>query len=685
MLTPLQVKALIPHTWPLFFVRHGRFTPVQQQAIPPILAGNDVLIVAVTASGKTEAVVAPLLERYWPRLIRPDQFGLGVLYVCPTRALVADLYERLRPALADTVVTLAMKTGDTGPVNAKRPPAVLLTTPESVDSLLTRTPRLFAPLQALVIDEVHLFDNTVRGDHVRCLLPRLERIRHFADPHAQPLQRVALSATVPDREGVARRYLSSQATIVDVPGGREIVADIHPLSEMADLVDALAQRATGAEPPARKSLVFCNTRAEVEAVAAYLRRHLPYQTSVFVHYSNLDARLRRDVENQFATAAVAVCVCTSTLELGIDIGSVDDVVLLGAPPTLTSFLQRIGRGSRRSTQMSVLCLAKSPGEWARFDALLDLAAEAAPDDGRARTAAAYGFRPSVLIQQIFSLIKQSPTGSVRLADVRRIAPAETTTETVRQIVSQLTFAGYLRPGRLGEWRPADRLQELVDRHEIYSNIGPDALGATAVDAYSGNVIGQTERVHEPGSVVLLGGRPMEVVWRDKYRFGLAAAPDKAADEILRFRQSAAPIPFVVTQAVARALAIEPGQMVTVPAAEGTWLYHFLGSVWGELLAALLLAHALIAEPGNEFCLYVRPFLGQLPPLQGDLLAQTAKRLAATLAGRLEMGRFHELLPRNVAVAATVRQLDLERFAALYATTTVTTAAPALRDRLQMLR
>jgi ATP-dependent helicase Lhr and Lhr-like helicase len=93
-LAPQQIKERIPHTWPLFFARHGRFTPVQQQAIPPILDGNQVLVVAPTASGKTEAVLSPLLERHWSLLGQP---GLGLLYICPTRALVRDLYERLRP------------------------------------------------------------------------------------------------------------------------------------------------------------------------------------------------------------------------------------------------------------------------------------------------------------------------------------------------------------------------------------------------------------------------------------------------------------------------------------------------------------------------------------------------------------------------------------------------------------
>jgi ATP-dependent helicase Lhr and Lhr-like helicase len=306
------------------------------------------LVVAATASGKTEAVIAPLLERRWRQLRQP---GLHILYICPTRALVRDLYERLQPALADSGIALAMKTGDVA--MPRQTPALLITTPESTDALLTRSPKLFRTLQAIVLDEIHLFDNTPRGDHVRCLLNRISRIQQYGRPDAPLAQRVALSATVPDAAGVAQRYLRD-GVIVEVAGGRTIEAEIRPLYDLTELVDALGQR------PSRKTLIFCNTRAEVEQTAAYLRQHLPHHADIFVHYSNLDGAMRTEVETRFAAAATAVCVSTSTLELGIDIGSVDDVALLGAPLDLTSFLQRIGRGSRRTQQTRVLCLPKSP-------------------------------------------------------------------------------------------------------------------------------------------------------------------------------------------------------------------------------------------------------------------------------------------------------------------------------------
>ena len=180
----LALKARLPRTWTPFFARHGNLTPVQQQAIPSILDGKNTLVMAATATGKTEAVIAPLLERYCLGPIRQPKrtlppSRLRILYICPTRALVRDLYERLRVPFAALELSLVMKSGDTGPVSTKRPPTVLITTPESTDSLLTRAPRLLTQLEAVVLDEIHLFDGGPRGDHLRCLLRRIEIVQEY--------------------------------------------------------------------------------------------------------------------------------------------------------------------------------------------------------------------------------------------------------------------------------------------------------------------------------------------------------------------------------------------------------------------------------------------------------------------------------------------------------------------------
>ncbi|MFZ2358057.1 MAG: DEAD/DEAH box helicase [Anaerolineae bacterium] len=694
----IEVKAQLPFTWSPFFARHGSLTPVQQQAIPPILDGHNTLLIAPTASGKTEAVIAPLLERHVLGWAAPagDEPSLRVLYICPTRALVRDLYERLAPPLAQLQVILGMKSGDTGPVSASRPPTVLITTPESTDSLLTREPRLLAGLQAVVLDEIHLFEGGVRGDHLRCLLRRIEHVRRYSQGQAGvepliPLQRIALSATIPDPVGVVGRYLAGDDEtagaphIVEAGGGRAIEAAVQPMHGLADLATALALRAGGGLG-VRKTLVFCNSRNEVEQTAAYLRQHLPFEAAVFVHYSNLDPAERRAVEDGFAQASVAVCVASSTLELGIDIGSIDDVALVGPPPTLTSFLQRIGRGGRRTGLTRVLCLPRSALEQSRFAALLALAQSGPRSPLPAPSHPA--FRPSVLVQQTFSLLKQSPTGAVRLADLRRIAPAEVTDKALRQILDHLTALDFLRRGGIGEWRPAQRLHDLADAHEIYSNIGADPLVLQVVDAWNGRVIAQTGQMRRVGETFLLGGRLLEVVWRDRYRLGVRPAAGQPTEETLRFVPAPFAVPLDVSQAVAAHLGLAPGQMALVHDETGALLFHFWGDLYGALLAGLLQAEldeedAAVARL-NEHCLRLPAGLVTLPPWNDALAHDAARRLMPHLLPYLELGRFHSLLPPDLAYLAALAQVDLARLEALYRSMTLLSPPAGLRLRLLSL-
>ncbi len=307
---------------------------------------------------------------------------------------------------------------------------------------------------------------------------------------------------------------------------------------------------------------------------------------------------------------------------------------------------------------------------------------AGPDDALEEVRV-YGFRPSVLVQQIFSLIKQNPTGAVRLADLERLIPTDVDGELARQIISELTLHRYLRPGRLGEWQPDTNLQLLIDQHDIYSNIGIALLAATAVDAYTGQVIAQTERVCKKGTVVLFGGRPMQVMWQNGYRFGLAPTAETHVDEVLRFQKSFAAVPFVVTQTVARLMAIAPGEMISLPQADGRLLVHFWGTVWGELLTAVLRENELIVESVNEYCLYLAQPLDKLTGWADAVAAKAARRTAVTLTDCLEMGRFHSLLPTNVGVEAAVRQLNLPKFRQVYADAIIS-AQTKMNEKLYML-
>ena len=709
------------HTWPVFFARHGNLTRVQQEAIPPILEGRNTLVTAATASGKTEAAIAPLLERH---VLDTADVGsrpegplreLRILYICPTRALVRDLYERLAGPLTELGVTLAMKSGDTGPVSTAQPPTILITTPESTDSLLTRSPRLLSTVRAVVLDEIHQLEGTPRGDHVRCLLRRIEHIRAYRGQElgqaASLLQQVALSATIPHPEATAQQFLTQFLTahepsqppvIVQVPGGRRVTVRVQPMTGPDDLITALTWGMAG-QTQRRKTLVFCNTRHEVEETAAYVRGHLPFEAAVFVHYSNLDPALRQEVETGLAQASTALCVCTSTLELGIDIGSIDMVVLVGPPPTPSAFVQRIGRAGRRQRAAYVVGLARSRLEEARFTALLSLAS-AEPPIHRP-------FHLSVLVQQVFSILKQSPTGGIRLADLRRATPEPVDEPTLRRLLDHLAALAYLKPGRPGEWRAGPALEELVDAHEIYSNIGADPLAAVVVDAYTGRPLAQTTPgaawVWLQGDTLLMGGRLMEVMWRDRYRIGVQPSRREMVEAPARFRASPFAVPLAVSQAVGAAMGVAAGEMAWVPSETGGWLFHFWGDLYGELLARLLriqVAPQAVSEnmgddgpwPAggeqeetavtrcNEHCLRLPAKCDPLPAWDEQAVRRELRRLVPRVEACLELGRFHSLLPPDLATRTVVEHFDLPQFERLYRAATVVTPVDGRRDRLLRL-
>ena len=169
----LTLKTLLPRTWSPFFARHGNFTPAQLAAIPPLLDSQNVILCAATASGKTEAALAPLVERHLPPTRNTQH--VTILYLLPTRALIADIAHRLATPLETLRVSLAVKTRDLDTFNPRRPADLLLTTPESLDALLATKPKTLTHVRAVVLDELHVLDGGVRGDQLRAVLARLRQ------------------------------------------------------------------------------------------------------------------------------------------------------------------------------------------------------------------------------------------------------------------------------------------------------------------------------------------------------------------------------------------------------------------------------------------------------------------------------------------------------------------------------
>ena len=342
---------------------------LQEQSIIPIQAGNHCLLLAPTAGGKTEAATFPILSR----ICGENWSGLSVLYVCPLKALLNNIHERLEGYCRMVGRRCDLWHGDIGPSQRNRiksdPPDILLTTPESLEVMLISTKEdgrdMLRGVRTVIIDEIHAFAGDDRGWHLLALLERIGRLA------GREIQRVGLSATVGNPEELLT-WLAGHCE-----GGRQVVQPSAPgatarTDVQLDYVGTLQNAALVISRLYRgeKRLVFCDSRSRVEELGNELRQ---LGVSVFLSHSSLSAEERRTSEKAFSEAQDCVIVSTSTLELGIDVGDLDRVIQIDAPWTVASFLQRLGRTGRRSSALrNCLFLTTSENALLRAGALLDL-------------------------------------------------------------------------------------------------------------------------------------------------------------------------------------------------------------------------------------------------------------------------------------------------------------------------
>lgn len=684
---PRTLKKALPRTWEAFFGRYGSFTPAQLAAIPLLLAGQNVILSAPTAGGKTEAALAPLVERH----LSPgqDAGSLAIIYLLPTRALIHDLQRRIAVPLQTLRISCAAKTHDLNSFDPQRPAGVLLTTPESLDTLLASQAKVLRGVRAVVIDELHVFDGTVRGDQLRVLLNRLRQVRAYAlqagDVEDDRVQYVALSATLGDAEPerVAARYFP-EARPVQVPGHRPIRAEqlaLDPESPQA-LLDYIATfRMRGW----RKALVFCNTRAEIESYAAVLRAAgSPFGSAVSVHYSNLDRERRREVEQSFAQAQAAICFASSTLELGIDIGDVDVTMLIGAPGDRAAFVQRIGRSGRRKQETQAALFYRTALERACFGALQ------AGDEAGTRNAP---FHPSVAIQQIFSLLKQSPAGSVRLNPLADLFSGMLTESDLLAILGELQARGYLKGGRAGEWRAGERLNRLVDLQwaefnpfSLHGNIAAEGGPPVKIrDLSSRRVLASVDRQYFDSEALILEGRALKVEWYDSEAVWVSAAPRLESVDRLRYRSTPQLLSYELARRLPEQVGLSPASAPLVPSGDGWLLFHWLGSVYGRAvldLARYTLPASATPEPG--ICLLLHDEPRALPTWSEEQVTRYLHEHYRRYEPLLALGAYHSLLPAGLRRRSVIEQFDVPRFVRGVAMLHIEHAPEELTERLQPL-
>ena len=333
--------------------KHWQPTPIQQSAIPKIIQGKDRLLIAPTGSGKTLSAILPILHR----CIAEDWAPLSVLYITPLRALNRDVDRRLQEIAESVGLRVGLRHGDTTQSErakqVRNPPDILVTTPETFQLMFTgkNLRKLLCSVRAVIVDEVHDLAASERGWQLSIGLARLEALS------GRTVQRIGLSATVGNPQQVAE-WLSDNGKAIIETGKRvtEIFVETeYPNSDdetggveyaIPSRAHAIFRKVISIIEQDAPCLLFVNSRSDAETIANRLQKMAP-DLEIGVHHGSLATKTRIEMENGLRAGKISGLVCTSSLELGIDIGLINRIIQIKSPRSVDRLLQRVGRADHR--------------------------------------------------------------------------------------------------------------------------------------------------------------------------------------------------------------------------------------------------------------------------------------------------------------------------------------------------
>ena len=535
-------------------------TEIQRLAFEALAGDDDALLLSPTGTGKTEAALFPLLTRR----LREESPPIFLLYVTPLRALNRDLEHRLVALAQEVGLTAAVRHGDTPSsarlAQSRRPPDVLLTTPETLQLLLVgrRLREAIRHATVVVVDEVHELVGSDRGAQLALTLERLDALA------GRSVRRIGLSATIGNPEEVAR-FLSPEPRRVRVvvargrrpleltarrPGDPAVPLPPERVSELrADPALLRGLVATEAEiREHRTTLVFVNTRRTAEGLAARLQRLAP-DLPIAVHHGSLSREVREEAEKAFRDGALRGLVATSSLELGIDIGAVDHVVQFGSPHQVGRLVQRVGRSGHRLDRTihgTILALDDDDLEEAAVLARRADAGQVEPVLWRTRN------RLAAAQQIVAELRAEGPVARDRLIGrLRRAAPVQDLSDAEWE-----ALIAYLSGLSLAREDGTTVSSGRATLRRFYASLSliPDERTYRLRDIASRRVIGTlderfvlTQILAQPEEIFLLHGRTWKVV---EYRDGeLLVEGVQELGQEPRWAGEDLPVPFEVAQEI----------------------------------------------------------------------------------------------------------------------------------------
>jgi ATP-dependent Lhr-like helicase len=520
----------LPEVLACWFARRGwRLRAHQAEMIDAAQNGAHALLVAATGAGKTLAGFLPSLAEL---IAQPEFDGLHTLYVSPLKALAVDIQRNLLGPIAEMGLDIRVetRTGDT-PSDRRarqraRPPQILLTTPESLSLLLSYpdADRLFGSLRTLVIDEIHAFAPTKRGDLLSLAAARLEKL-------APGYRRVALSATVADA-GLYAHWLApanASAAVRIIEGEKGAAPDITILIPEGRVPwsghsGRYATRQVYEQIKShRLTLVFCNTRGLAELIFQDLWDLNDDNLPIGIHHGSLAVEVRRKVEAAMGSGKLRALVATASLDLGVDWGDVDLVIQMGAPKGSSRLIQRIGRANHRLDEASqALIIPGNRFEYLEARAALDAVEKEELDPDL--------FRPGaldVLAQHLVACACSAPFDeAVMFNEVRSAAPYRDLPRTLfDQVLEVVSSGGYslrvyerfrrLRRGPDGLWHVTH--PRFAIQHRMNAGVIVDAPLVT-VRFKNGRKLGTLEdgfaSTLSPGDTFAFAGLTLEVERRD---------------------------------------------------------------------------------------------------------------------------------------------------------------------------